>query len=755
MQTATHLYKDLVLVGGGHSHALVIKMWAMQPLPGVRVTLVSPQALTPYSGMLPGLVAGHYELEHTHIDLPRLCQAAGVRFIQDTVVGIDSQQREILFNQRPPLGFDCVSINTGITPELSVPGSAQYSIPVKPIASFYPRWLALRDSLRATHADTPLRLAVVGGGAAGVEIVLAMAHAIDSDPAIQRPVQCRLVQRGNGQPEGYPKSLQVKMAARLRQAGVEVSQSTEVVEVKPNGLLIERDRREEFIEADRVFWCTQARASDWPAQSGLRVDDKGFIAINENLQSCSHDFVFATGDTAMQLQTPRPRAGVYAVRQGPVLFENLRRYLLQRPLKVYKPQSGFLSLLACGERWALGTRADLPLPTVSGAWVWRWKDRIDRRFMAMFSDLDVMEKQPDAEVPEVLMDASQIREHQAMRCGGCGAKVGSAVLSRVLARLQVCHHDGVVLGLDSPDDAAAIRTDASQLLLQSVDVFRALLDDPYLLGKIAAEHALSDLFAMNAKPHSALAIATLPFAAETLVERDLLQLLSGAVSVLNANQCALIGGHTSEGLELSMGFAVNGCVSEQSLLRKNSTQPGHQLILTQPLGTGSLFAAFRQLQAKGQSIEAAIDAMLLSNRSAGEIFADHMASACTDVTGFGLLGHLVEMLKPAEMGATLCLESLPILAGAAEAVARGFVSSLQGLNQRLEYAIADFQKHQNHAFYPLLFDPQTSGGLLASVPAPQARDCLERLQQNGYPDAVIIGEVTEPANCGEGRVQLS
>ena len=197
MQTSTPIYKDLVFIGGGHSHALVLKMWAMKPLPDVRLTLISPQVLTPYSGMLPGLIAGHYDLEETHIDLSRLCRYANARFIQAAVTGIDLANKEIHFADRAPLGFDLLSINSGISPDLAIPGAAEFATPVKPIATFYPRWQGIKDYLHSDKAQSEkqaaYRIAIVGGGAAGVELILAMHFALSRDPSINRPLQFCLV----------------------------------------------------------------------------------------------------------------------------------------------------------------------------------------------------------------------------------------------------------------------------------------------------------------------------------------------------------------------------------------------------------------------------------------------------------------------------------------------------------------------------------------------------------------------------------
>ena len=758
MKTPSTPYQDLVLVGGGHSHALLLKMWAMKPVPGVRLTLISPQVQTPYSGMLPGLVAGHYSFDEAHIDLNRLCGVTGTRFIQDQVTEIDLQHKEVHFFDRPPIGFDVLSINSGITPDTSVPGSEQHTTPVKPIALFYPRWQQLLTDLASekTPTSSPYRVAVVGGGAAGVELILAMHHAI-TNIETKRSLQFCLIQRGSGLPEHYPARLQRKIRALFNARNIQNYNGCTVSEVQPGVMY---SATGDAIYADTIFWCAQAKASTWPRRSGIAVDSNGFIAVNAHLQSISHDFVFAAGDIAQQERSPTPRAGVYAVRQAPYLVKNLRNYFLGRAMSSYHPQTHILSLLACGDQYAAGCRPNTVLPSISGKWVWRWKDSIDRKFMRQFSELAPGNMKATTESSGVLPTNEPANAHN-MRCGGCGAKVGASILSRTLERLQPISREGVMLGLSSADDAAAITVPPGHWLVQSVDVFRALIDDPYRQGQIAALHALSDLFAMNATPHSAQAIVTLPYAGETLVERDLFQLMSGAVNILNAHQCALIGGHTSEGAELSIGFCVNGFGQAQKILRKSQPQVGDKLILTKQLGTGVLFSAHNQHKAHGKWIESAVNSMLQSNGKAGEIFSFYHANACTDITGFGLAGHLVEMLtpenhtddSPAPLAATVSLNHIPLLEGALSCSQNGILSSLHIQNQRVEKRIRSANVWNKHPVWPLLFDPQTSGGLLASVAASQVDDCLSALRLAGYHHACVVGEIT-PAHDSASVIEL-
>jgi selenide,water dikinase len=383
--------QTLLFIGGGHSHAIALNQWAKQPLPDVEVILISPQQLTPYSGMLPGLVAGHYSLEQAHIHLPALCRKANARFIEDSVTGIDTQAQTVSTASGQTLTYDWASINCGITPTAEVPGAAQFAIGVKPIAEFYPRWQSLLTQLETRQASTPFKLLVVGGGAAGVELILAMHHYLNqtsqllSQPLPGPVVEFTLIQSGQGLPEGYPQPLQHRVQQAFAAKGINVVTGSRVTRVEQDQVIINTAKHQQTIASDAVFWCTQAGAADWPQASGLITDKQGFIRINQHLQSHSAANVFACGDIASQEGFNTPKAGVFAVRQGPLLFRNLRASLQGKPLHSFHPQPAYLSLLAAGERSGWGCRIGQRLfPTLSGRWVWHWKDRIDRRFMAQF-----------------------------------------------------------------------------------------------------------------------------------------------------------------------------------------------------------------------------------------------------------------------------------------------------------------------------------------------------------------------------------
>ena len=362
------------------------------------------------------------------------------------------------------------------------------------------------------------------------------------------------------------------------------------------------------------------------------------------------------------------------------------------------PQSRYLSIIGTGDGRAVATRNGW---AIEGAWVWRWKDHIDRKWMRMYREPPARPMQmASAAAPDPALADAEARRLLAdvgMRCGGCGAKVGAGVLSRVLARLGPSPGSGVTIGLDAPDDAAMIEVPAGKALVQSVDFFRTFVSDPYVFGEVAAVHALGDVWAMGAKAHSALALAVVPAAAERLMEEDLFQMLAGARHVLDGAGCALIGGHSGEGPEAALGFSVNGLVDPARALRKGGLRPGDRLVLTKRLGTGVIFAAAMRGAARGAWIAGALASMRKPSDAAADALLAAGAHACTDVTGFGLAGHLVEMIRASgAVSVDLDLDALPALDGAMELFAQGFASSLQPENLRARHLIDGMERWAAH-----------------------------------------------------------
>jgi len=369
--------KRLLLVGGGHSHVEVIRRFGLHPPAGVRVTVVSPGRHTPYSGMLPGLVAGHYAFDDCHIDLDRLCRKANVEFVPGTVAALDLARNEAVCADGRRIAFEIASVDTGSVPVADTPGARQHAIGIKPVAGFLTAWSAVLEQARA--GAEPLRIAVVGGGAGGVEILLAMERHLRATLPDRRPApEFALITDSETLLPSHPRRVQAIFTRIFRERGIALHAGSGVMQVEP-GLLRMSDGS--TVATDWTVWVTGAAAPAWPRASGLAVDARGFIQVDASLRSVSHRNVFAAGDIASMAGHPHPKSGVYAVRQGPPLAHNLRAAIAGEPPVRYHPQPRALALISAGDRYAVASYAGL---CVEGGWVWRWKDRIDRAFMTRY-----------------------------------------------------------------------------------------------------------------------------------------------------------------------------------------------------------------------------------------------------------------------------------------------------------------------------------------------------------------------------------
>ncbi|WP_375477929.1 FAD-dependent oxidoreductase [uncultured Nostoc sp.] len=398
-QNIQPIVKKVVLIGGGHSHAIVMKMFGIKPLTGVRLILITTASETAYSGMLPGHIAGFYSHNECHIDLRPLVNFAQAQLYIDTVVALDLRNNKVLCANGLVVDFDVLSIDIGSTPAtISVSGAAEYAIAAKPVSQLLEHWHKLVETV-GKNPQEPIRIAIVGGGAGGVELALSMQsrlHRILDET--QQPIQnqeIHLFQRGQELMPNYHQSVRHQFQHILTDRGIKLHLGETVCKIAPK---THNEAKEVFeikcksgltVECNKIFWVTQASAPEWLKNAGLGTDEQGFILVEDTLQSQTHPQVFASGDIATMVNHPRPKAGVFAVRQGKPLFENLQGILLGKSLKPYRPQKQYLSLIGTGDKraistmgYAYATRGTFILPPHK--LLWYYKDWIDRRFMERF-----------------------------------------------------------------------------------------------------------------------------------------------------------------------------------------------------------------------------------------------------------------------------------------------------------------------------------------------------------------------------------
>ena len=684
---------DLVLAGGGHAHVEVLRSLAMKPVPGLRVTLISRSRTAIYSGMVPGFVAGQYSLDDISVNLDRLCVLGGHRLIIGELVGLDPVAQKFELKGRPPIEFDSASINVGSTPDLqAIPGATNFATPVKPIEGFARRF----EELGSRTASGSI--AIVGGGAGGVELALALSARF-SDRKIA------LIDRNPSLLSRLPHTASEWAKAQLNDRRVDLHLGQSVSEITQDGPVTDT-----LIPADMTLLVTGSKAPDWITNSGLAKDERGFMRVSATLQSTSHPAIFGAGDCVHYDAFPREKAGVFAVRAGPGLADNLRRAALGAAAVPIHMQKRGLQLIGDGLGKACAVWGPFAL-SAFGKTLFRWKDRIDRVWMDRYNRF--------GEAMVAAMEASP----ETMRCSGCGGKVGPEVLRDTIGDLAVS------------GDVAEI----SDAQVASVDLIRDAFDDPYLFARIAGIHALSDVYASGAKKPRMLSALTLSYSRPAILARDLLQVRHG----LDSLNVPVLGGHTAEGAELSAALTVIG---DDPPAPKRPTA-GDALILTKPLGVGLVLAARMLGKINPIHVQTTLEHCEQDNARAAEVLGEYDVGLRTDVTGFGLLGHLQSSL-PSGLGAFVDVRSLPLLPGAVSAYHAGVRPTILSANQKVTRPL--LLKEPAPEVSALLHDPQTSGGLLVSVPSEQAEAINDALIDAGYSFSRVIGTVTN-----SGKLEVS
>jgi selenide,water dikinase len=719
MLSTVPLTRDLVLIGGGHAHALVLRKWGMSPLPGARLTVINPAPTAPYTGMLPGHIAGHYDRDTLEIDLVRLSRFAGARLILSHATGIDRATKMIEVEGRSPIAYDTASIDIGITARMDIAGFGENAVGAKPLDIYASKWRAFLEAVRGGEQQPTV--AVIGGGVAGCELAMAMTHALRGIGVVP---QVTVIEAG---PEmsGVGPSARAKLHHSMAELGVTFHPNAQIERIDAGSVVL---THQPVIHAALCVGAAGAFPHSWIAKTDLPLHN-GFIVIDPDLRVQGDPNLFAVGDCAHMPFAPRPKAGVFAVRAAPILYHNMRAALAGGSFKTFKPQRSYLKLISLGGKSAMAEKYGF---APAGPLLWRWKDRIDRAFMDQLEDLPVMQSPSQPSYIAKGADTAEIP-----LCGGCGAKVGGAVLKRAIGTEQGNEGTDIIAG--PGDDAAILRQAGGGFQVLSTDHLRAFIEDPVQMTRIAAVHALGDIWAMGAAPQTALSSIILPRMSAALQERTLREINNAAQDVFEAAGATIVGGHTTMGAEMTIGFTVTG-LRQDMPITVSGAQDGDALLLTRPIGSGVILAAHMAGRAPADVVSQALAMMEQPQHLAAQVLRD--AHAMTDTTGFGLAGHVQAICEASGVQAEIWRAKVPLYRGARALSDAGVRSSLllDNIENAPTVGISD----------PLMHDPQTAGGLLAALPLEAAQQAVNALQAQGQ-QASIIGQLTK----GRGPITIS
>ena len=700
---------QVVLVGGGHSHVLLIKKFSMSKIANTELTLVNPNPYLFYTGMIPGYIAGHYSIKDVKIDLSKLCEKAGVRYIEGIVENINERKNEIFLSNKNIIGFDILSLDIGVKSNNQRYFQSCLSTGIKPLNKFVENWNNYIEKL-VSKMKQP-NILIKGGGVGGIEVAMAISFKLKNMGFDKYNIM--VIDKAN-----ILNDLNISSQKFIRkQLFLQKIKILENVEVDNEKNLLQLFQKQFNENPNFVIFSSGAEPHSWLKNTNLELNN-GFIVVDEYLRTKTSKKIFASGDCINFEKKNLSKSGVYAVRQAPILYKNIDLTLRNIPLKKFFPQKKTLKLISLGKKSAIWDRGFF---SFSGSYIWYIKNYIDRNFMKKFF-ININEKE---------LKFNQDTDNSVL-CAGCAAKVGNESLEKVLKDLKQPNGNDVLLGMG--DDAAILNVGKNKLVF-TTDHFRAFTSDLFLLSKIAAIHSMNDIWAMGATPKIALANIILPDAKEKVQENWLREIMKGSSDIFSNENVSIVGGHTSVGEEFSIGFNVNGFCKKKPVTISGA-KDGDILILTKPIGSGVLLAAKMQYLVDGEAISKLFSWMCKSQSKASKILSE--SNAMTDITGFGLAGHLAKICQSSKVSACINFNSIPVYQKSMCLSMKGIRSSLFEQNIKFSNNLI-FNTNKN---CDLLFDPQTSGGLLASVSKEKINSIIDELKKNNV-FFNIIGKIND------------
>ena len=673
---------DLILIGGGHSHLSVLKAFILNPIKGLRITLISDVYQTPYSGMLPGFIENRFTLDEILIDLYKFSSIGNFRFIKSTVKGIQGKKQLIELENRPPIHYDFLSINIGIVNDKTkIIGAEKYALTLKPISKI--------NYSELTNKLENKTIGIIGAGPAGVEVALALKKRFVNS-------KIYLFCSEKGILNNFPLSAKIKVLKILKFSDINVVEKSRVKQITKNSIYTVSKTK---VYIDKAILATNGISPSWLKKTDLKLSKNGFIQTNKKLQT-NFNNVFASGDIINFSDKKLNKSGVYAVKSSLILEKNIRNFIQNKKLIDYKPQKSYLSLIGLSNEKALAHKFNFFLISKIAL---KLKNLIDLKFIKKFQIYN------------------QISYNQFdMDCRGCAAKVNLSALKEALP------NDIINPSKDAHD------IDRGSYFVQSVDMINSLINDPYLLGKIAANHALSDIYAALSNPVSASIILQLPKCSQKLHSEDIKQVYLGAKFVLNKNNCKLLGGHTMLGEDDNpvVGFSVIG---KKFNKEKKMINDQDKIFLTGKIGVGLIFAGIQSNILNSSYLDEVMPNLIKGNEKIGKLFAKIKPLDATDITGYGLCNHLLNLKNRNKTinGITIFKDKISIFNGVQECINNNIKSSLYEQNFNYAKNLVEFKKTEiiNQVF----FDPQTVGGIAFIVSKKLSENTSNILNKNKIP----------------------
>ena len=712
--TAKQLH--LVLIGGGHAQIAVLKSLAMKPIEGLQITLITDVLMAPYSGMLPAHLEGLWSFDEMHIDLARLASFAGADIITSPVRAIDGMAKIIFIKDRPPMRYDICAINAGAVPSIEdIKGADKHAIAVKPIAHF------LAKLPQAIEDNTNIN--IIGAGVAGIEIAFALHKRFNA-----QPIDIHVFSRSKTLLAKMPPKAGIIIDRLAKERGINLHYDVEIQQIDDTDLIAKDGKA---YPSGLNLIVTGVKAAPFVSSLSDGLNNDGFISVDTSLQSPVYEGLFACGDVASIIGHAREKAGVFAVRAGAILAQNIRRAIYDKKLLKWTPQKHYLALIGTSDGKALAVRNGM----VHHHKMWfHLKQKIDLEFMNKFNNLPEMTKQKPAMLPYYQKAGYDQTDaiFKDMRCAGCAAKASASLLQDALNQAR---EHAVALGadeqflppLDGVLEDASLTPALNEPLRHSFDSLNEMISDPFIFAQIAVNHALSDLYVSGAVPLYAQAHINLEEASHARQLDKATHILTGSLLALSEASTKLIGGHTSQSIAASIGFAVMGKQLYETLPLEEGVD--YAIITTKKLGIGIGLAAHMRQKLSAHGYKMMIDEMLMSNQKAAYACFEAGAIAITDITGFGLARHLMNLISalPSSLAGTIHLSQLAHFDETESQIKKGIESSSFAQNSNALDSVFVTTSAKTDWRASLLYDPQTSGGICAIVKADKADKLIHDL----------------------------